>query len=297
MRNNELLKIKGEILWNEKISPFTSWKVGGECYMIAFPKDLDDLIKLKEYIVKNNKKYFVLGNGSNVLKSDEYYDGVAIILSKGFNQIQETDNSLIVGSGVKLPKLAFDAAKKGIADFDFYVGIPGTVGGAVVMNAGSAGMETKDILKSVTFLNLNNEVVRKNVSELNLTFRNSIFLNEKFIILEAEFEKKLTNSNELIEKTKKLAERRRLKFPLNIPTAGSTFKSPYNGPFPGAIIEELGLRGFSYGGAKISEKHGNWIENINLATYEDINFIISYVKEVVQKEKNINLEVEVIKIE
>ncbi|SES42885.1 UDP-N-acetylmuramate dehydrogenase [Salipaludibacillus aurantiacus] len=291
-----LNNFSGQIFFEEKLAPYTSWKVGGECQALVMPKSIEDIQLVLDYCNENKVPYLVLGNGSNILKSDEYFDGIVINISKTLNSITIEEDKVTVGSGCMLPKLAFHLAKNEIGDFAFYAGIPGTVGGGIVMNAGSAGKETKDVLLSVTYIDETGRIIKEPASKLDLDFRRSKFQGRKKIIVSAEFKKEYRAKDEALTATKEIADRRRKKFPLNVPTAGSTFKSPTGGPYPGKIIEDLGLKGTTHGKAKISERHGNWIENIGEASANDINELINYVQHIVKKKTGIDLEVEVIRV-
>ncbi|WP_252314149.1 UDP-N-acetylmuramate dehydrogenase [Sinobaca sp. H24] len=231
--------IEGEVILETSVAPFTSWKVGGECKAITFPENIEDILNVIKYCNSNKLPYVVIGKGSNILKSDQYFNGVIINISRTFNEISLKENKIVVGAGCMLPKLAFKLARNGIANFDFYAGIPGTVGGAIVMNAGSDGKETKDILISVTYIDENGKIVKDNTNDVEFGFRKSKFQEKNTIIISAEFKKESLEKEIALEKTKKIADRRKQKFPLNVATAGSTFKSPINGPFPGEIIEKF----------------------------------------------------------
>lgn len=288
--------VQGQVFFNASLAPYTSWKVGGDCKALFFPETLKDINYAFEYCKANKMPYVVIGNGSNILKSDDYFDGIAINISKTLNYISILENKVNVGSGCMLPKLAYHLAKNEIGNFDFYAGIPGTVGGAVFMNAGSAGKETKDVILSVTYLNEDGQVIKDSIDDLGFGFRKSKFQGRNTIILSAEFKKEYMDKQEAVKATKEIAYRRRKKFPLNVPTAGSTFKSPVGGPYPGKIIEELGLKGLVCGGAKISELHGNWIENCGDATAKDIDTLIRFVKKEVKNKTGIQLETEILNI-
>lgn len=288
--------IKGKVLLDSSLAPFTTWKVGGNCRAIVFPKDVEDIQRVLEICRKNHIPFFTMGNGSNLLKKDTFYNGIVINMSRALNSIKIEEDRIVVGSGCMLPQLAFHLAHHSVGNFDFYAGIPGTVGGAVVMNAGSAGKETKDIILAVTYINEDGEIIRETADNLEFGYRKSKFQNKNTVILSAEFKKEYLDRNIAMNRTKAIVERRRKKFPLKLPTAGSTFKSPVGGPYPGQIIEELGLKGMVKGGARISKLHGNWIENFNHASYSDINYLIEYAQNTVEEKKGIKLELEVVKL-
>ncbi|UTR16172.1 UDP-N-acetylmuramate dehydrogenase [Salipaludibacillus sp. LMS25] len=289
-------KLGCEIHYDYNLAPLTSWKTGGACKVYIIPQTERDVIETVEICNVKKLPYFVLGNGSNILKSDKYFEGVIIHTGKALNHLSISDEKVTVGSGYMLPKLAFQLAKKSISSYAFYAGIPGTVGGAIVMNAGSAGMETKDVLLSVTYLDEKGNIHTETTDNLKMSFRSSKFVGGKYIILSANFKNIFENKEDALKKTKEIAERRRRKFPLGIPTAGSTFKSPPGGPYPGKVIEELGLKGTVFGGAKVSDVHGNWIENMGNATSEDIENLITFILQEVKDRTNIQLEVEVLKV-
>lgn len=273
-----------------------TWKVGGDARYYSEPEHIKEVIQLQKFVNNRNIKKFVLGKGSNVLIDDDGYEGLVMNLTKGFTKFKVIEEEYIeVQSGVSLPKLAIQLSRQNIKGYDFLTGIPGTIGGAIVMNAGCIGKEIKDYLISVTFIDEASNLIEKNINEIDMNFRSSEFLGGDCIIVSCKLRYKRGESKEeCIEKTKRAISIRKSKFPMNVATAGSTFKSHPNGPFPGKLIEEAGLKGYSIGGAMISKNHGNWIINTGNATSKDIKELIILAQKKVYEATNVYLDTEVI---
>ena len=289
---NEIMRKNiGDIKVNPSLSRYTTYKVGGHANLIVYPKDIDSLVSLMEIINKHDIKYFILGNGSNVLFSDSQYDGIIIKLDK-FDSIEFQDNIVKVGAGYSLIKLSLDCVKKGLSGLEFASGIPGTLGGAVFMNAGAYNSDMKSVVKDVTVLTPDLKVITLTNSEMNFNYRESFLQHHKgYICLGATLKLRYGKREDLEEiiKERKLARKRTQ--PLEYPSAGSVFRNP-PGLYSGKLIEELNLKGYTVGGAMISKKHANFIINYNDATASDIKEIIDYVKEKAYEKYNINLRVE-----
>ena len=289
---NEIMRENiGDIKVNPSLSRYTTYKVGGLVSLIVYPKNVDCLITLMKIIKKYHVKYFILGNGSNVLFSDDLYEGIIIKLDK-FDSIEFNDNIVEVGAGYSLIKLSLECAKKGLSGLEFASGIPGTVGGAVFMNAGAYNAEMKNVVKSVTVLTPTLKVIRLTNLEMKFKYRESFLQHHRgYICLGATL--KLGKSErsilEEIIKERKLARKRTQ--PLEYPSAGSVFRNP-PGLYSGQLIEDLGLKGYQVGGAMISPKHANFIINTGNAKASDIKEIIDYVKEKAKEKYKINLRVE-----
>ena len=289
---NEIMSKKiGDIIVDAKLSKYTTYRVGGTCKLLVYPKNVEKLIELMEIIERENIKHFILGNGSNVLFSDSVYDGIIIKLDN-FKDLEFKDDKIIVGAGYNLIKLSLEAAKKGLGGLEFASGIPGTVGGAVFMNAGAYESDMKSVVESVKILTDDFKVITLTNKEMKFRYRKSILQdNRGLICLEVVLKLKPDNRELLEEIIKDRKLKRKRTQPLEYPSAGSVFRNP-EGLFAGKLIEDLNLKGFQIGGAKISEKHANFIINVGDAKASDIKEIIDVVKKKVKKEYNINLRVE-----
>ena len=289
---NEIMQEKiGDVIVETKLSKYTTYKVGGIAILLVYPKNVEKLISLLEIIERENIKYFILGNGSNVLFSDDFYDGIIIKLDN-FNELEIKDNIIKVGAGCSLIKVVSESVKNNLTGLEFASGIPGTIGGAVFMNAGAYNFEMKNIVKDVTVLTPDLKVITLTNPEMQFNYRESFLQHHKgYICLGATL--KLNKGNrevsEEIIKDRKL--KRKKTQPLEYPSAGSVFRNP-EGMYSGKIIEDLNLKGYKVGGAMISEKHANFIINTGGAKASDIKEIIDYVKERVKEKYNINLRVE-----
>lgn len=289
---NEIMEKRiGDVLINPLLSKYTTYKVGGNARVLVYPKDVDKLIELMEILNLNKIKYFVLGNGSNVLFSDNTYDGVIIKLDK-FDDIEFQDNIVRVGAGYSLVKLSQEAAKLGLAGLEFASGIPGTVGGATFMNAGAYNSDMKSVIKSVKVLTPDLKIITLTNSEMQFGYRDSFLQHNKgYICLEVILKLWHGDKDILAEVIKDRKLKRKRTQPLEYPSAGSVFRNP-DGMYAGKLIEDLGLKGYQVGGAKISEKHANFIINVGGATASDIREIIDVIRKKVLEEYNIKLRVE-----
>ncbi|MBQ5320682.1 MAG: UDP-N-acetylmuramate dehydrogenase [Oscillospiraceae bacterium] len=277
---------------NEPLSAHTSFKVGGRAKYFVMPDTEEKLSQLLCYLNSSKEQFFFLGNGSNVLALDEGFDGVIIKLSGEFENLKTEENGIIAGSAVSLKKLTISAKENSFTGLEFAYGIPGTVGGAVYMNAGAYGGEIKDVVAEVRAMDMNGNVKMFSDSELKLSYRKSVFQENNMIIISARFLLEKGNKEEIAEKMNTLLNKRKEKQPLEYPSAGSTFKRP-EGYFAAALIEECSLKGESVGGAEVSEKHSGFIINKGSATAADILALIEKVKAVVLEKKGVKLETEI----
>lgn len=287
-----LKKLKvGKIIKNPKMSEYTTYKVGGKALAIVYPEDIDKLIKLLDYLKKENIKYKIVGNGSNLVFSDDTYEGVIIKLDE-FNNLEINDNIVIVGAGYNLIKLSLKVARLGLVGLEFASGIPGTVGGAVYMNAGAYKSDMGYIVSEIKVLTPDLKVKTLYNKDLNFHYRSS-FLQENpgYICLEAKIILRKGDSNAILDVIKERKQRRIITQPLEYPSAGSVFRNPSN-DFAGRLIEELGYKGKNIGGAYVSEKHANFIINKNNAKASDIRQLIKEIKEKVKEKYDIDLIVE-----
>ena len=290
----ELESILGSenVKYNEPMSKHTTFKVGGIADIFITVDSKEKLLKTLEIL--KNEKITIIGNGSNLLVTDEGIRG--IVLKYTANTCEINDTIVKVDSGMTNARLSNTLLNKELTGYEFAAGIPGTIGGAIVMNAGAYGREMKDVVLETEFLDFETNEIRifKN-EELNFEYRKSIFENKKGIILSATFKFEHGNKNEIDEKMKEYAQKRRDTQPLDMPSAGSTFKRG-NGFITAKLIDEAGLKGYSIGGAEISTKHAGFIVNKGKATAKDIIDLIKYVqKEIYQKfGEKIELEIKII---
>lgn len=292
----EIQKIvsKDKIFTNEPMSKHTSFKIGGPAEIFVKINNVEEL----KLIIKISKQaevpITVVGNGSNLLVSDDGIRG--IVLKIEFDKIEiEESGKLKVGSGVKLAFLAQKCLKEKLKGFEFASGIPGTIGGAIRMNAGAHGSEMKDIVKKITCMTRDGKIQVISNEEAKFEYRNSIFSQNDYIILEAEIQLRKGNPEEIRSKMDEYATYRKEKQPIEYPSAGSTFKRG-NDFITAKLIDECGLKGYQIGGAQVSEKHAGFIINKGNATAEDVKQLMKYVEEQVYNKfgKKIEAEIEII---
>ena len=281
----------GKVLVNEKISNYTTYRVGGKVRAVVYPKGESELIELVTLLKSKQIKYFVLGNGSNVLFSDSLYDGIIIKLDY-FNKMEIKDNIVTVDAGYSLVKLANEMIKNGLSGLEFASGIPATVGGAIFMNAGAYNEDMAGIVKSVKILNSNLEVVELTKEEMEFSYRTS-YLQKHLdaICLSATLVLDYGNIEEMQKTVLERREARKNSQPLTFPSAGSVFRNP-EGYFAGKLIEDMGLKGYTIGKASISEKHANFIVNKGNTKASDIKRIIDLIKQKAMQKYGIKLRVE-----
>ena len=282
----------GKIEENISLAKYTTYKAGGLASLIVYPKNIEKLICLLKIIRENNIKYKILGNGSNLLFSDKKWNGVIIKLSE-FDDIEIIDNKIKVSSGYSLMKLSRIAAKNSLTGLEFASGIPGTVGGAVFMNAGAYKSDMGYIVRSVTVLTPDYRIIELENKELNFHYRTSFFkTHPEYICLEANIKLEHGTRSAIEDLMKQRLKRRLTSQPLNYPSAGSVFRNPPD-MYAGELIEKLGLKGMEKGGAMISDKHANFVINkTGKAKSKDIKYLIDYAKKQVKKKYNVDLMVE-----
>ena len=276
---------------NESMSKHTTYKVGGEVKYFVTPASIEELIELLKKLKEENTKYIIIGNGSNTIFSNNYYDGVVINLSN-INKVEFNDKKVYVEAGYQLIKLAIDAANRSLSGLEFAAGIPGNVGGSIYMNAGAYKSDMSSVIDEVTFLDENLNIKTLKNEELEFSYRESIFQKHNYVIISCVMSLTSGDKDEIIEIINDRKERRMSTQPLEYPSAGSVFRNPSDTVFAGKLIEDLGLKGYSIGGAKVSEKHANFIINTGNATGEDIKSLIDYIKKLVMEKYNIELQVE-----
>ncbi len=280
------MKEYGEVLENVSLKDYSSIKIGGNCKYLIKPYDIEHLIDLINYLKNNNIKYYVLGNGTNVILDDSYFDGVIIKLDN-LKSIHYDDNVVTCESGVSLPFFVKDTLNKGYTSLGFASMIPGTVGGAVVGNAGCYSHEIMEYVKSVTVLNRYNEVITIDKNDISFGYRYTS-LKGKYIILSTTFILNKGNVALELHQIQANNEKRINTQPLNYPNVGSIFRNP-EGYSAGKLIDDLGLKGYRIGDAQISEKHANFIVNLGSATFEDVISLIDYIKAKVKETYDIDL--------
>lgn len=281
-----------ELLTMEPMKNHTSFRIGGPADALALPKTPEEVAKVVRFCHEHARPYYVIGNGSNLLVSDAGYRGLVLKLYRNFNDIQVNGETITVQSGAMLAAVARMAYQNGMTGLEFASGIPGTVGGAVVMNAGAYGGEVKDVLREVTALTKEGEVLTIPVKDLKLGYRSSVIPENGWIVLGAVFQLKKGDTEQIRARMEKLKEQRTAKQPLDLPSAGSTFKRP-EGYFAGKLIMDAGLRGFTVGGAQVSEKHCGFVVNCGNATAEDVWTLICEVKRRVKEASGVELEPEI----
>ncbi|WP_299119787.1 UDP-N-acetylmuramate dehydrogenase [uncultured Winogradskyella sp.] len=273
------------------LTNYNSYRLKSKCKTAYFPENEDDVIDL----FSSKKNFILLGSGHNVILSKNYYDCNFLIFNGNFNSVKvnKEANVIIAEAGATILKVSEIAEQNALTGVEFYYDIPSSVGGAVVMNAGTKEGETKNILKKVRYLDLTDMSVKEKVNEeLDLEYRNSMFQKQKDkIILKAWFQLTSGDSLKIRKIMNESKDRRWSKQPREYPNSGSVFKRP-PGKFVGPMLDELGLKGFTVGGAQVSKKHSGFIVNVNNATGEDILNVIKHVQNKVNENFNINLEVE-----
>lgn len=276
----------------EPMRQHTTFRVGGPADLFISPNSVEEVRKVTALCREEGVPYYIMGNGSNLLVSDQGYRGVIIQFYKEMNDISVEGTLLRAQAGALLSAVANRALLESLTGFEFAAGIPGTLGGACVMNAGAYGGEMKDVLKAVTVLTQEGEVLTLSNEELELGYRTSVIARKHYIVLEAEITLSEGKKEEIRAVMDDLKERRITKQPLEYPSAGSTFKRP-EGYFAGKLIQDAGLRGFQVGGAQVSEKHCGFVINKDHATAAEIAELIRQVSEKVEAQFGVKLEPEV----
>ena len=277
---------------DEPMKSHTTFRVGGPAAYFVTPQTADEVAKVIEACTQENVPYYIVGNGSNLLVSDKGYEGVIIQIYKQMNQVEVEGTQIRAQAGALLSMIAKRALDAELAGFEFAAGIPGTLGGACVMNAGAYGGEMKDVLQSVTVLTDKGEVKTLAKEELELGYRTSVIAKKGYIVLEAVIELQKGEKEKIQAVMDDLKERRVTKQPLEYPSAGSTFKRP-EGYFAGKLIQDAGLRGFQVGGAQVSEKHCGFVINKDQATAADVMNLMNQVSDKVYEAFGVRLEPEV----
>lgn len=288
---NEIKALVAKVEFDVPMSTKTSFRVGGPADVLALPNEARELQRLIIYIRERGLPYFILGRGTNLLVMDGGIRGVVIDL-KGFNKLEVRDGGFIYcGAGIPLAKLVYFAMEKSLAGLEFASGIPGSVGGAIVMNAGAAEGEMKDVVEAITLITEDGVIKEVKKESLGFSYRN-LSLPKGSIVLGASFKLRAGNKEAIKETIHQLLQTRKTKQPLDLPSAGCIFKNPPSGS-AGRVIDEVGLKGLQFGGARVSELHANFIVNNGNATAKDILSLVDDVMEKVYEKRGISLEPEI----
>lgn len=279
------------VLEQESMKKHTTFRVGGAARYFAQPHNVEELRVLLKYCKDHSIRNYILGNGSNVLFLDEGFDGMVIQIGSSMGQIDIEGTCLDVGAGAVLARVANQAYEHGLTGMEFAAGIPGSIGGAIVMNAGAYGGEMKDIVAYVDILEADGEIRRYRTDEMQFSYRHSVVDADK-IVLRVGLQLEKGDKQVIMTRMNELAEARRSKQPLEYPSAGSTFKRP-EGYFAAKLIDDSGLRGYRSGGAMVSEKHCGFVINVDQAKSADVIDVMKHVEMVVKEKYGVTLEPEV----
>ncbi|SHJ63436.1 UDP-N-acetylmuramate dehydrogenase [Paramaledivibacter caminithermalis] len=280
------------IFKNEMMANHTSFKIGGPADIMVLPRTIDEIVSMIKYCKENKIKYYVIGNGSNLLVRHKGIRGVVIKIADNFNDVDINDTKVTAKAGVLLSRLSKLIMKESLEGFEFASGIPGTLGGAVAMNAGAYGGEMKNVVTGASVLDSHGNVIYLNNEELKFGYRKSIIQEKGYIVLDVNMEFKKGDFQKIKSITDDLTKRRTSKQPLHLPSAGSTFKRPEN-HYAAKLIEDAGLKGVRLGDAQVSDIHCGFVVNLGKATYEDIYNLIKLVQKVVRDKFDVMLETEV----
>lgn len=282
----------GEILFNEPMKNHTSFKIGGPADVMIIPSNVDELRNAVKICRDNNIDFYIMGNGTNLLVKDGGMRGAVIKVSEGLNNIRVKGNNIYCEAGALLTAVSRAAMAETLTGIEFANGIPGTIGGAVTMNAGAYGGEMKDVITKVKILDTNNNIVEYSNEEMNFRYRGSRVVDENLIVLSIELVLRPGIYHEIEATMKDLTYKRTSKQPLELPSAGSTFKRP-EGYFAGKLIQDSGLSGLRLGGAQVSEKHCGFVVNVDNATCRDVEQLILVVQKTIRDNYDLELETEI----
>ena len=282
-----------DILTNEPMSSHTTFRVGGEASMLVRISSPDQLLKLIPYLNDIGEPYYVIGNGSNILVGDKGYNGVILEIGSGMSDIRVEGNRIIAGAGALLSSIARAALENDLSGLEFASGIPGSIGGGVVMNAGAYGGEIRDVVTEVEVMSVDGQLMTISNRDMQFGYRTSIIKMRPFTVLSVTMELTPGDHTVIEDKMRELSARRKEKQPLEYPSAGSTFKRP-EGYFAGKLIMDAGMRGYTIGGAAVSEKHCGFIVNKGNATAADVYEVIQEVEERVKERFDVTLEPEIV---
>lgn len=283
----------GRIFFNVSMKEYTTFRVGGEAECLILIQKEEELEKLVPYLKQIEQEYFILGNGSNLLIGDKGYQGIILKMDGPMEQITVDGTRITAKAGAMLSRVAVTARENGLTGLEFAAGIPGSIGGGVVMNAGAYGGEMKQVVESVRVMDGEGQIATLDNDTMEFGYRTSIIRNRPFIVLEIVLRLAEGNREQISAKMEELSQLRRSRQPLEYASAGSTFKRP-EGYFAGKLIMDAGLRGFRIGGAQVSDKHCGFIVNTGKATAADIREVIEEVQERVKERFHVSLEPEIV---
>ena len=286
---------KDNVRINEPMKNHTTFKIGGPAQYYVTPESVTQIQEVVSLCRDMNIPLHVIGNGSNILVGDDGVDGVVLALFNTFSDYEIKDNVITAQAGMSLIKLAVIALREGLTGLEFASGIPGSVGGAVYMNAGAYDGQMKDVVTSVTVLDEAGNIRILSRDELDMGYRTSAVAKHNMIVLQVIIELKAGNKEQIKDRMNQLSELRKQKQPLEYPSAGSTFKRP-EGYFAGKLIADAGLKGYSIGGAAVSEKHAGFVVNMGGATAKDVVELTDYIKKRIMEQFGVTLELEVKRI-
>ena len=281
------------ILFHEPMSKYTTFRVGGEAECILVVQNEDELARLIPYLNQIEQEYFIIGNGSNLLVGDKGYRGMVVKFGEEIEQIQVEVTRMTVKAGALLSKAAMTAKQHSLTGLEFAAGIPGSIGGGIVMNAGAYEGEMKQVVESVRVMDRDGQILTLDNDTMEFGYRTSIIKNGPFIVVEVVLQLAEGDQEKIAAKMEELAVLRRSKQPLEYASAGSTFKRP-EGYYAGKLIMDAGMRGYRIGGAQVSDKHCGFIVNTGKATAADIKEVIEEVQERVKERFHVMLEPEII---
>ncbi|MGM0471322.1 MAG: UDP-N-acetylmuramate dehydrogenase [Bacillota bacterium] len=285
--------VAGEVRFNELLAKHTSFRVGGSVEALVIPQDQADLRQLVTYLAQEQISYTIIGNGTNLLVSDQGIAGVAIKLVSSIDEIVIADDLITVGAGAVLPVVAKKAAKAGLSGLEFGIGLPATIGGAVVMNAGVGNEgDIGSLVEKVIVIDERGQLKSLTAQECQFAYRSSRLQDSDLIIIEVKLRLKAGSRTEIEQRMTKLLQSRKNKQPLDLPNAGCIFQNPPSDS-AGRLIDQAGGKGMQVGGAKVSTKHANFIVNTGNATAQDILKLITKVEELIKKEYGVELKREV----
>jgi UDP-N-acetylmuramate dehydrogenase len=287
-----LIEISENVIFDEPMSAHTSFKIGGNADAFASITDIDEIRALIKYCKNKDIPYMIMGNGTNMLVSDKGIRGLVIQVGSGMQDYKIDGENVYAQAGILMSVLSKKILKAELTGFEPLSGIPGTLGGGIYMNAGAYGGEIKDIVDEVTYVNSNGEVKTVKNKDIGFSYRHSMFEDEKCVILSAVLKLKKGNAAMIKSAMDDYNTRRSDKQPLNMPSAGSTFKRP-EGYFAGKLIEDSGLVGYSIGGAQVSEKHAGFIVNRGGASAQDVLDLVEHIQKTVNEKFGVKLEPEI----
>lgn len=292
----EIIK-EEQILCGESLAKHTTFRIGGPADLFLQPKNEDEISELVRFCNEKEIPFYIMGNGSNILAGDKGYEGIILHIGKEMSSVQfeqQEDGTVLVtaGAGIMLTRLAREAANHALTGLEFAGGIPGTLGGAVTMNAGAYGGEIKDCITWAKVITREGKQMVLNKEELALGYRSSIIQKKEWIVTQAQFLLKEGNIEEIRQTMDELQKKRKEKQPLEYPSAGSTFKRP-EGYFAGKLIEDAGLRGYRVGDIMVSDKHCGFVVNVGNGTAKEVHELIQYVEQTVYDKFGVKLEPEV----